>query len=130
MYNVSFQKLKICKENPEGIEPETSEASSNDTTSDEEVDIITYSDNEELDYKSNASKESNTSQKLRSTSSCSSLTVHVCPYEGCDKFFSRPSRLDQHKRTHTGEVSIMLCQVCKALRIGYGTLNVYLRYYN
>lgn len=32
-----------------------------------------------------------------------SLTLHVCTYEDCDKVFSRPSRLTQHLRTHTGE---------------------------
>ena len=28
--------------------------------------------------------------------------AHVCDYPGCGKQFSRPSRLDNHRRVHTG----------------------------
>lgn len=31
------------------------------------------------------------------------MSIHVCPYENCDMFFTRPFRLAQHIRTHTGE---------------------------
>lgn len=30
-------------------------------------------------------------------------SAHACPYENCDAFFSRPSRLKVHMRIHTGE---------------------------
>lgn len=30
---------------------------------------------------------------------------HVCSYPGCSSAFSKPSRLLQHTRVHTGEVS-------------------------
>lgn len=119
--------MKNCKVSPEVVVPATSEAKekSDDGSSDEDVDIMTISDNEILDCESYISEESCTSQKLKSASSCSSLTVHACTYEGCDKFFSRPSRLNQHIRTHTGEVSIMLCHVCRALSLGFGFLAVF-----
>uniref|UniRef100_A0A0P4WBR4 C2H2-type domain-containing protein n=1 Tax=Scylla olivacea TaxID=85551 RepID=A0A0P4WBR4_SCYOL len=99
-----YKELKDCEENLE-INPETSETGESlaDTNSDEEVDIISICDDDKLDCESNISVESITSQKLRSASSSSSLTVHVCTYEGCDRFFSRPFRLSQHMRTHTGE---------------------------
>lgn len=99
------KEVKNCKVSPEVVVPATSEAKekSDDGSSDEDVDIMTISDNEILDCESYISEESCTSQKLKSASSCSSLTVHACTYEGCDKFFSRPSRLNQHIRTHTGE---------------------------
>lgn len=67
----------------------------------------TTSNDEKLDSEGSVSVESCASQKLKSGSPSSHLTVHACTYEGCDKFFRRPSRLDQHIRTHTGEVSIM-----------------------
>lgn len=35
----------------------------------------------------------------------SGIKVHACEYAGCGARFSRPSRLEVHYRTHTGEVS-------------------------
>merc|ERR1719210_1344058 len=32
-----------------------------------------------------------------------SKTVHPCPYSDCIKYFSRPSRLQTHLLSHTGE---------------------------
>ncbi|XP_045132152.1 transcription factor IIIA-like isoform X2 [Portunus trituberculatus] len=96
---------KDCEENVE-IDLETSgtrESLVNTNTENENVDIISFSDDEKLDSESNISAETVGCQSLRSTSSSSSLVVHVCTYEGCDKFFSRPFRLAQHIRTHTGE---------------------------
>lgn len=108
-----FQELKDHEKYLE-IEPDINKTRQplEDKTSvsdNEEVDITSICDDEKLECESNVSMESISSQKLRRTSSSSSLTVHVCTYEGCDKFFSRPCRLAQHMRTHTGEVSIMLC---------------------
>ncbi len=31
---------------------------------------------------------------------------YVCTFEGCSKAYSRPVRLEEHMRSHTGEVSI------------------------
>ena len=121
-----FQELEDCEKNLEiGPEANKTRESSEDTNSSEDVDIASISDNEKLDCQSNASVETLGSQKLKSASSNSSLVVHVCTYEGCDKFFSRPFRLAQHIRTHTGEVSITLCQyVCRTQRFSYKTFVV------
>jgi len=34
-----------------------------------------------------------------------------CTYEGCDKAYSKPSRLEEHERSHTGDVSLLLHSV-------------------
>ena len=39
------------------------------------------------------------------TSQLSTAKRHVCTYPGCISAFSKPSRLVQHVRIHTGEVS-------------------------
>ena len=31
-----------------------------------------------------------------------------CAYEGCDKAYSKPSRLEEHERSHTGDVSLLI----------------------
>lgn len=90
------QMLKLPK--PDVAEHEES---SDDADYKEEV---TTSDDEEQDIRSVVSRGSESANSSRS----STVSVHVCPYENCNKFFSRPFRLNQHVRTHTGEVSITL----------------------
>lgn len=40
---------------------------------------------------------------VSSVGSSSRPKNHLCDYPGCDKAYSKPSLLEQHKRTHTGE---------------------------
>ncbi|XP_045606828.1 transcription factor IIIA [Procambarus clarkii] len=57
-----------------------------------------------LEISSTAIVRKESKQHTRTSSgSEGNLTVHVCTHEGCSKVFSRPSRLVQHERTHTGE---------------------------
>ena len=50
-----------------------------------------------------ASSDSDTDNDAKSFVSKSSVTFHPCPHEDCDKYFSRPSRLQTHLLSHTGE---------------------------
>lgn len=43
----------------------------------------------------------------------------VCDYPGCDKSYSRPVRLEEHQRSHTGEVSRV---VARLGRVAYPTV--------
>ncbi|KAH6914256.1 transcription factor iiia [Coprinopsis sp. MPI-PUGE-AT-0042] len=36
---------------------------------------------------------------------------YKCTYEGCDKAYTKPSRLEEHERTHTGERPFV-CETC------------------
>jgi len=47
---------------------------------------------EEVDHRSVISKRSK-----------GALSIHACPHPDCDKFFARPSRLETHLLSHTGE---------------------------
>jgi uncharacterized Zn-finger protein len=38
--------------------------------------------------------------------------IHSCPYEYCERSFSRPWRLASHIRSHTGQVSFFCCLCC------------------
>lgn len=33
---------------------------------------------------------------------------YICDFEGCDKSFSKPARLAEHARSHTGEVRLLI----------------------
>lgn len=35
--------------------------------------------------------------------------IYRCTHEGCGKKYKKPSRLEEHERSHTGEVRTMLC---------------------
>ncbi|THV06098.1 hypothetical protein K435DRAFT_816192 [Dendrothele bispora CBS 962.96] len=37
---------------------------------------------------------------------------YKCTFEGCDKTYTKPSRLEEHERSHTGERPF-ICQTCK-----------------
>lgn len=37
----------------------------------------------------------------------------VCEYQGCDKVYTRRTRLEEHERTHTGEVSPLSYPILK-----------------
>ena len=45
-------------------------------------------------------------EDVNSRPNSASAHEYVCSYPDCNKFFSKPSRLVQHMRTHTGEASI------------------------
>ena len=54
----------------------------------------------------NSSSESDEEADHRSVISKRSkgaLSIHACPHPSCDKFFTRPSRLETHLLSHTGE---------------------------
>lgn len=38
--------------------------------------------------------------------SASTKRRYKCTHDGCDKAYTKPSRLEEHERTHTGEVSV------------------------
>ena len=42
-------------------------------------------------------------EDAQSFTSRGSISYHHCPYPGCEKFFTRPSRLQTHLLSHTGE---------------------------
>lgn len=48
---------------------------------------------------------------LRIPSRCASVNLYSCSYEGCNKTFSRPSRLDTHMLSHTGQRPFK-CDLC------------------
>lgn len=41
---------------------------------------------------------------VRNPSSSSKPRPYVCTHSGCDKSYRKPSRLQEHERSHTGEV--------------------------
>jgi general transcription factor IIIA len=43
--------------------------------------------------------------KSRSRSATPGERRYQCPHEGCDKAYTKPSRLAEHELSHTGEVS-------------------------
>ena len=37
---------------------------------------------------------------------------HRCTYQGCEKAYSKPSRLEEHERSHTGQVYLSCHSLC------------------
>jgi len=46
--------------------------------------------------------------KSRSRSATPGERRYQCPHEGCDKAYTKPSRLAEHELSHTGEVSSII----------------------
>lgn len=81
-----------------------------DSDEDLETDESDYSSEPESSYCSSTtssyrSNSSRTSAKLYRSQRCH----YSCEVPGCKRKFSRPSRLEQHSRIHTGEVSLIVC---------------------
>lgn len=61
--------------------------------------------------KSNSKKIKDASTDKQTTKTARTGGGHKCTHEGCGKVFSKPCRLAQHIRTHTGEVRTALVSV-------------------
>ena len=55
------------------------------------------------DSSSDSEFETKSTISVKSRGTKGSCTYHACPYPDCEKFFSRPYRLQSHILTHTGE---------------------------